>query len=612
MSNRQRGDIDATRSAIRPRLGALGISTPGGSTPPLLPHKHAASEISFQPNDPPGYLSADDVQEMGEELDSEKLARSGVQPMLGALDMNHFDINNILNAEVEVDASVGQDLTVGRDATVGRNIEMTGPTGEAIINGPRRVHMVGDFGDGDSLIDHLEQLLFVGTPAGGFINQPSQVDWNILFQEDSDRPAREGSMHWGGSTDSPVTSGKGTLVVHPASGALPGSAAFATVFFPGNPSDGDAITIGGVTYTFRTVLTPVDGEVLIGGDMDTSIFNLVGAVTFTGTPGVDYAGSTPNPDVTASLDFSGQLDLDALVSGTAGNSIVLTGYMGLTIVPFSGGTEGGVDITSVALGWDVEYCVAVQSLVQGQVVMFDPGESDVFEMTNGHYNVKKYVPSSPEQPYLIESGWGVGIAMTAAEPGDPVQVMYRGIMPPDWFSSLGLDFTVGLILWVDPATALVTNVRPTAPGSLIRVGAWGGFINVQVVPPISELSGVLVEDPEERDVFIYDLANQRWEGRRLFPTTFDSTAGPVSVTQKTYRLVLDGVVNATVLLPPTSVSHGLLLEIAHRKPSPGLFTVTITPDGSDTIEGEDDFVLRRSGESVTLLATSASGSWGVL
>jgi len=90
-----RGDIDAIRKAIRPRLGKLGIAAV--STPPttIPPHTHHASEIVVEPEPVTALISADDAQEALEELGQEKLARSGEQPMLGALDMNDHEVDNI-------------------------------------------------------------------------------------------------------------------------------------------------------------------------------------------------------------------------------------------------------------------------------------------------------------------------------------------------------------------------------------------------------------------------------------------------------------------------------------------------------------------------------------
>jgi len=68
------------------------------------------------------------------------------------------------------------------------------------------------------------------------------------------------------------------------------------------PSDGDTVTLGAKTYTFRTTLTPTVNEVLIGAAAINSIRNLASAINGTGTEGTDYAnGTTPNVDATAAI-----------------------------------------------------------------------------------------------------------------------------------------------------------------------------------------------------------------------------------------------------------------------------------------------------------------------
>jgi hypothetical protein len=63
---------------------------------------HTASEII---NVPYGHIASTNVQAALNELDDEKLARDGSQTMLGNLDMNHNNVNNVNNIEVEADAT---------------------------------------------------------------------------------------------------------------------------------------------------------------------------------------------------------------------------------------------------------------------------------------------------------------------------------------------------------------------------------------------------------------------------------------------------------------------------------------------------------------------------
>lgn len=54
------------------------------------------------------------------------------------------------------------------------------------------------------------------------------------------------------------------------------------------PSDGDTVTIHGITFTFKTALTPTAWEVLINTTADAASLNLERAINGTGTAGTDY------------------------------------------------------------------------------------------------------------------------------------------------------------------------------------------------------------------------------------------------------------------------------------------------------------------------------------
>lgn len=144
MAKFRRGDIDSTYYALRPRLGNLGRATVQASTT-IPPHTHSADQIGFSAA---GNLAADDAQEALEELDSEKLARDGSQTMLGNLDMNTHDINNIVNADIEGNATVGVDIV------------MTGAIGSAIISDVRKISMTGVEANAEARIELVNAIVF--------------------------------------------------------------------------------------------------------------------------------------------------------------------------------------------------------------------------------------------------------------------------------------------------------------------------------------------------------------------------------------------------------------------------------------------------------------------
>lgn len=113
----------------------------------------------------------------------------------------------------------------------------------------------------------------------------------------------------------------------------------------GNAADGNTVVVNGVTYTFKTALTPTAGQVLIGAADTDSAANLAAAITGGAGAGTTYAtGTTVSPDATA-VAASNVVDLTAKTAGTAGNALTLavTGAnLSVGGATFSGGYEAAV------------------------------------------------------------------------------------------------------------------------------------------------------------------------------------------------------------------------------------------------------------------------------
>ena len=90
------------------------------------------------------------------------------------------------------------------------------------------------------------------------------------------------------------------------------------------PTAGQTVTVGGTTYTFvqTTADLTAPDDVVIGTDVATTLANLAAAIN--GTPagaGVSYAtGTTANTSVTATGSTATGLTLQAIQSGSGGNS----------------------------------------------------------------------------------------------------------------------------------------------------------------------------------------------------------------------------------------------------------------------------------------------------
>src|SRR6266404_5611060 len=131
--------------------------------------------------------------------------------------------------------------------------------------------------------------------------------------------------------------------------AFTASAAAATTLTVtgGNPqiANLDALTVGGKTYTFKTVLAGAN-DVLVGASDTASLLNLKAAINASaGGAGVAYGvGTVANANVNAGTATATTLVVTANVNGTGGNAIASTttvaGNESFTAGTLAGGTAG--------------------------------------------------------------------------------------------------------------------------------------------------------------------------------------------------------------------------------------------------------------------------------
>lgn len=93
-----------------------------------------------------------------------------------------------------------------------------------------------------------------------------------------------------------------------------------------NFSDTETVTTGTKVYTFQTVLTNVDGNVLIGADLEASLQNLFDAINLSGTAGVQYATDMTNDTVpvVATANDATTLTVESKILGASGNEIAVS------------------------------------------------------------------------------------------------------------------------------------------------------------------------------------------------------------------------------------------------------------------------------------------------
>lgn len=124
------------------------------------------------------------------------------------------------------------------------------------------------------------------------------------------------------------------------------------------PSDGDTVTIGNKTYTFKSALTPTEGEVLIAGSAAAAMTNLMRAITYTGTPNTDYKCAAHHTQVNASYN-SLVVTVVSLLGGTVGNGYALSTTDANIAVSAAFMAGGAVNAASDLTGTDGQVMVEI-------------------------------------------------------------------------------------------------------------------------------------------------------------------------------------------------------------------------------------------------------------
>ncbi len=105
-------------------------------------------------------------------------------------------------------------------------------------------------------------------------------------------------------------------------------------------ADTQTVTLGNKVYTFQTVLTNVDGNVLIGADAAASLDNLKAAVNLSAGAGTTYATAmTAHTQVTATTNSDTQQVFSATVLAATGGNAATANLLASTET-LAGGTNG--------------------------------------------------------------------------------------------------------------------------------------------------------------------------------------------------------------------------------------------------------------------------------
>lgn len=119
-------------------------------------------------------------------------------------------------------------------------------------------------------------------------------------------------------------------------------AASGSITFVGNPADGDTVTVGATTYTFKNTMAAAQ-DIQLGADAASSQATLVKVLNGAGVSGTDYFAGTTTPNASVLSTSSGSLvSLKAKAAGTAGNAVALAASGSAITVSGATLTGGGI------------------------------------------------------------------------------------------------------------------------------------------------------------------------------------------------------------------------------------------------------------------------------
>lgn len=155
-----------------------------------------------------------------------------------------------------------------------------------------------------------------------------------------------------------------------------------------NPSDGDTVKIGAITYRFKTTMAQAYDVKLHASDADTSLANLVAAINGSGTAGTEYyAGTEAHSLVTAGAVTAHATTITAVNIGYAANSIATTTPVGATLswgaVTMVGGVGG--DLNGVSINGDAN----------GDTVYSNPIDMSYYDEAIAFLNVTAHAGTTP-------------------------------------------------------------------------------------------------------------------------------------------------------------------------------------------------------------------------
>ncbi len=256
------------------------------------------------------------------------------------------------------------------------------------------------------------------------------------------------------------------------------------------PTAGQTVTVGAATYTFvgSTAGLTAANDVLIGADVQSTLANLAGAIDASTTngqgAGVTYGtGTAPNTAVTALGSTASALSLQAITSGSVGNSSATTTTWGAA-------SFGSTDLTNGAdAGTYSDSITVFDSLGNSHVLDFNFTKS-----ASGDWNYQITIPAADVgatgAPQVVAKGaLQFDSSGTLVSPSTNVVGKISGLA--DGAGTLGFSWT----LFNSTGAPVITQTAETSTTSAKNQNGYGsGTLESYTIESSGIIQGVLSND----------------------------------------------------------------------------------------------------------------------
>lgn len=285
-----------------------------------------------------------------------------------------------------------------------------------------------------------------------------------------------------------------------------------------NVSDGHTVTIGDKVYTFKTSLTPTEGQVLIGADADGSLLNLIRAINHTGTPGTHYSVAAANAYVTADAAVSAHaFNVKSIAAGIGANSIATTD-------------------TSATLSW-------------GAATLTGGGEYSATRVSGSNFAAvlgEKHVRVAGT---VTAANGGIKTIKSVTE--DKIIFSAGQVTTNDKSDAVNFNF----MCYAFKATAAVVDIAPSGIGSdllatlTLTTGTWDQYLRearfVKIFVATDTSDGALTDgnfkvySTNGTDELVIVVTGTAWEGRTASGSTIDLTVNYIRTGTKFVTHVIE-------------------------------------------------------------------------